>query len=346
MPIVMTDPTKNPRVGSMVLNLAAIWETNPNDTKFAEFPQLWKDGFALVSQLKTSIFQSLSVSPAAITQTSGGDSRRNQAEIANEQQADILSTADVCTNLEDEILTPLLRWFVELDYQYRNKPITVKQYGQMGVRANMEQVPPLQIDQRFEFRWFGVEQARNAQMMQQQIAAMNVIRGIPPQQYQGYTLNLVPVISAVIENAFGPRLSPEIFKNIKSQLSLDAETENEFLVEGLTLPVHALDEDREHMQVHLKAMQAGDPTGSVREHLMLHRFQMEKKLQMQQVQMAQEQMQQGVQPGMPGVPGGAGPGVAGTPRIGAQPGQVRGGQAPPGAIHHDRLQDATAAPRR
>ena len=42
MPIVMTDPSKNPRVGSMVLNLAAIWETNPNDTQFAQFPALWE----------------------------------------------------------------------------------------------------------------------------------------------------------------------------------------------------------------------------------------------------------------------------------------------------------------
>src|SRR5260221_6370180 len=52
MPIVMTDPSKNPRVGSMVLNLAAIWETNPKDTAFANFPQLWKDGLTIVGSLK------------------------------------------------------------------------------------------------------------------------------------------------------------------------------------------------------------------------------------------------------------------------------------------------------
>jgi hypothetical protein len=342
MPIVMTDPAKNPRVGSMVLNLAAIWETNPNDTKFAQFPALWKDGLTIVAALKNEIFQELSISPAAISQSTGGKAKRNQAEIAAEQQADILSTADVCTNLEDEILTPLLRWFVELDYQYRDKPLTVRQYGQMGVRAQMQDLPPIQVDRRFEFRWFGVEAARNAQMMQMQVSTMNVLRGIPPEQYQGYELNAVPIISALIENTFGPRLAPEIFKDIKSKLSLDPETENDFLMEGLTLPVHALDEDQEHMKVHLQAMKSGDPTGSVREHMMMHRFQMEKKMQAQLQGMAG--MQRGGQPGAPG--GGGQPGMAGSPRPGAQPAPPRGGQNPPGAIHHDRMQDASAAPRR
>jgi hypothetical protein len=341
LPIVMTDPSKNPRVGSMVLNLAAIWQTSPNDTKFAEFPQLWKDAFALVASAKQEIFQVLSVSPAAIAQSTGGPkTKRNQAEIANEQQVDILSTADVCTNLEDEILTPLLRWFVELDYQYRDRPLTVRQYGQMGLKVQMEEVPPLQVDRRYEFRWFGVEAARNAQMVQQQIATVNVVKGIPPQMYKGYDLNLVPFITNLFDSAFGPRLAPEIFRDIKSQLSIDAEMENSILVEGLTLPVHQLDDDQQHMKVHLEAMKAGDPSGAVRAHMMLHRIQMQQKLQMAMQGMA------GMQQGAPGSPGGAGPGAAGAPRPGAQPGQSRGGQQPAGAIHQDRLQGAGIAPRR
>jgi hypothetical protein len=340
MPIVMTDPAKNPRTGSMVLNLAAIWETDPKATQFAQFPQLWKDAFALVASAKQEIFQLLSISPAAIAQSTGGPkTKRNQAEIAAEQQVDILSTADVCTNLEDEILTPLLRWFVELDHQFRDRPLSVRQYGQMGLRMNMEDVPPLQIDRRFEFRWFGVEAARNTQMMQQQIAAVNVVKGIPPDQYKGYTLNLVPVISQLIENSFGPRLGPEIFKDIKSQLTIPPEMENDYLIEGLALPVHELDEDQQHMQIHLRAMQDGDPSGAVREHMFYHRVQMQKKMQM-----AMASMQQMQRPGVPGSPGGAGPGVAGTPRPGAQAGLPRP-QGPPGMVHPDQMQ-GTQEPRR
>ena len=340
MPIVMTDPAKNPRVGSMVLNLAAIWETNPKDTQFAQFPALWKDGLTIVGAIKTEIFQALSVSPANIPQSTGGKSKRNQAEVAMEQQVDILSTADTCTNLEDEVLTPLLRWFVELDYQYRDKKLTVRQFGQMGQRAAMQDIPPIQVDRRYEFRWFGVEAARSEQRLQMQISAINVVRGIPPELYKGYELNAVPAISQLIENSFGPRIAPEIFKSIKDKLSLDPETENEFLQEGLTLPVHELDEDQEHMKAHLQAMQGGDPSGSVREHMMMHRMQMEKKMQAQLAGM------QGMQHGQPGGPGGGQPGMAGSPRPGAQPAPPRGGQGPAGAIHHDRLQDAGAAPRR
>lgn len=338
MPIVMTDPSKNPRVGSMILNLAAIWETNPNDTKFAEFPPLWKDAFAMVASCKTEIFQLLSVSPAMIAQSSGQKAKRNQAEIAAEQQVDILSTADVCTNLEDEILTPLLRWFVELDYQHRDEDLTVRQYGQMGIRAKMEAIKPLQSDRRYEFRWFGVEAARNAQQVQLQVAAINVIKGVPPQQYQGYTLNLVPFIQQMIENSFGSRLAPEIFQDIKAKLTVAPEMENEFLVEGLTLPVHMLDDDQAHMQAHIEALKEGDPHGNIREHLMLHRFQMQQKMQMEQQSIQQMQGGQGGQP-----PGGGGQG--GGPRSGSVGGQPRGGQQPPGAIHQDRMQ-GTQAPRR
>lgn len=336
MPIVMTDPVKNPRVGSMVLNLAAIWETNPNDTKFAQFPQLWKDAFQIISQIKTEIFQILSVSPAQMPQSTGRkDGKRNQAEIALEQQVDILSTADVSTNLEDEILTPLLRWFVDLDYQFRDKPITVKQFGQMALRAKMVDVPIIENSRRFEFRWWGVEAARGAQAIQQQVSMINVIKQIPPQSYEGYKLNLVPVVLSLVENTFGARLTPEIFENLKQKLSMDPEMENEFLMEGLDLPVHELDEDQEHMKIHLKAMVNGDEHGSVRQHLLLHKQQMNQKMMMaaQSIQAMQGQ-------GMSGQPPGGGP------RQGAQPGQSRGGQQPPGAIHKDRMQDPGAAPRR
>ena len=63
---------------------------------------------------------------------------------------------------------------------------------------------------------------------------------------------------------------------------------------------------------------------------------------------AQQQAMQ--QPGQPGVPGGAiggqqQPGVAGTPRIGAQPGVPRA-QGPPGMVPPDQLRDPRMMPRR
>jgi hypothetical protein len=341
MPIVMTDPSKNPRVGSMVLNLAAIWETNPNDTKFAQFPQLAKDALAMVEWCKQQIFQALSVTPAMMPQSTGGKNKRNQAEIAAEQQADMLNTADAVTNAEDELGTPLLRWFVDLDHQFRDKDITIRQFGELGLKLAMVDVPPLASNKRYEFRWWGVDAAKSAQMLQQQIAAVNVVKGIPPQMMPGYKLNLVPMVQNLLENAFGARLAAQIFENVKDKLSVPAEMENRIMAQGFALPTHELDDDKEHLEEHLRAVQeTGDPTGSIQTHMYFHREQMNKKLMME-AQGAAPMMQ-----GAPGGPGGAGPGVAGTPRPGAQPGQARGGQNPPGAIHQDRLQGPDVAPRR
>ncbi len=343
MPIVMTDPEKNPRVGSMVLSLAAVWETSPNDTQVMQFPKLWEDGFAMVNACKAEVGQTLSVSPAAITQ--GAAEKMNQAEIAQEQQIDILTTADAVTVVEDGILTPMLDLFIELDHQFRDKPLTVRQFGQMGVEANLEEIPPVQMENRFVFRWFGVEQARSAQQIQQQIAGMNVIRGIPPQQLNGYQVNLVPIITQLVENTFGPRLAPLIFVSPEAQLPVPADQENALLSEGYEVPTHQMDDDQQHIAAHQAAIQQMEMMGEKKnnkkflEHIWKHTQQIQAK--------QQAAMQAQMQPpaGAPGVPGGAGPGVAGTPRQGAQPGQPRF-QGPSGMIHQDQMQDPTMMPRK
>ena len=99
LPIVMTDPEKNPRTGSMIMSMAAVWETSPKDTQVMNFPALWKDGFQMVNECKGEVSQTLSVSPAAITQGTSGTkagARPNQAMIAQEQQIDILTYGRQC----------------------------------------------------------------------------------------------------------------------------------------------------------------------------------------------------------------------------------------------------------
>lgn len=346
MPIVMTDPQKNPRVGSMVLSLAAVWETSPNDTKFAEFPQLWQHGFEMVAAAKAEVAQALSVSPAAIT--GGGaasKSKPSQAEIAQEQQIDILNTADAVTVVEEGILTPMLELFVEMDHQYRDKDVVVKQYGKMGVEAQMEAVPPIQFETRYQYRWFGVEQARAAQQIQQQIAGMNVIRGIPPQQLNGYKVNLVPIVTQLVENTFGPRLAPLVFVSPAQQMPVPVEQENTLLLSGFEVPTHEMDDDEQHIKAHALILQDAEGKNApnakkTQAHIFAH---------MQQIQLKQQAQMQ-AQGGAPGVPGGAmggepQPGVAGTPRQGAQPAQATGGQGPPGMIHQDQMKDPSVMPR-
>src|SRR5262249_28787418 len=108
LPIIMTDPAKNPRTSTMLLNLAAIWECDPASTRFAEFPSLFQDALAIIQADTAMIFQALGVNPAMMPQSTGrAGSRRNQAEVAMEQSVDILTTAEACSVIEEGILTPM-----------------------------------------------------------------------------------------------------------------------------------------------------------------------------------------------------------------------------------------------
>jgi hypothetical protein len=232
-------------------------------------------------------------------------------------------------------LTPIIDRFVKLDHQFRDEALMVPRYGGMGRRATLERIEPIQFDQRYSFRWLGVEAARNAQQMQQQIAAINVVRGIPPQQYGGREIDLVPAISQMIENAFGPRLAPLIFKEPSQMMPVPADQENMLLAHGFESPVHPMDDDNQHIQVHMMLLQAPGAGGQqkVRQHIFMHMQQQQKKIAMAQMQMQAQMQPQGI----PGAPGGGGqPGFPGTPRIGAQPGQPRM-QGPPGSMHIDKV---------
>jgi hypothetical protein len=194
----------------------------------------------------------------------------------------------------------------------------------------MEQVDPIQMDKKLSFRWFGVEQARNQQQVQQQIAGLNVVKQIPPDQMPGYKINLVPLVTHLCENLFGPRLAPEIFQDIKSQLSLEAPLENQWLAQGLDLAVSPMDDDAQHMKEHQQLMQAGDPLGNIAVHMRRHMLQMQLKQQAQV--MAQVQQQMGGQP------------QGGGPRSGGQSRAPRGGQQPAGMIGRDQIGPASGQP--
>lgn len=331
LPVVMTDPLKNPRTETMMLDLGAVWETSPNDTQIVTFPPLWKDCLDRAMAIKEQIFQTLGVNPSMIPQsTASTTKKRNQAELAMEAQVDILTTADVTTNIEDVILTPYVQRCVEYDHQFRDKPTTIRVYGEPGMKANMEDVDPIQLNERFEFRWFGVEAARDAAKMQQQIAWINVVRQLPPESMQGYRLNLIPVVVRGTENVFGPQLGAQVFEKIML-ITVDPMQENEMLLEGFPVEVHPGDNDIEHIQAHMQLLQAGDPHGNVRIHIQLHMAALQAKAQ-------QQQMPQQSKPGQQG------PGA----RPGGQASQGRPAQQPPGAIHKDSMGGAGAVttPRR
>ncbi len=333
----------------MILSMSAIWETSPKDTQILQFPQLWQHGFEMVSACKNEVSQTLNVSPAAITQgiSPQQKQKRIQAEVAQEQQVDILTTADAVTVIEEGILNPLLALFIELDHQYRDEDLTVQAFGETGVKAEMEKIPPIQMGKRYQFRWYGVEKARNAQQIQQQISTLNVVQqtagSAGPDALGGWKINLVPFITHLFENAFGPRLAPQIWKSPEDQMPVPVAEENAMLAEGFEVPTHQQDDDQQHIQAHMQLMQMMEMGGGaknkkkIQTHIWQHMQQAQKKqmaaMGMQpggpQPQQGQQQPQQKKQ----------------GPKPGGQANAPKPGQGPPGMIHQDAMK-GTQAPRK
>lgn len=336
MPIVMTDPQSNPRIGTMVLAMAAVWETNPNNTQLVKFPALWQDALGIVSATKAQIHESLGLNPAMMP--SGAGSRKpTQAQVAQEQTLAIEGTSDAVSTIEESILTPVAQRIFEYDQQYRDEPMLISHFGELGYEALQEKIPPVQFGTRYAFSWNGTAVSQSAQHIQQMISTMNVLRGIPPQQLAGRQLDVGPVLDSIVDVVFGPRLGPRVLKDVRSKLSVDPQIENEMLMANMPAMLSPLDDDAQHIQVHHQAgMQTGDPTHQIAAHIYLH-----------QQQMAAKAQAAAPQPGQPGIPGGNRPGVPGAPRIGAQPRGPRGAvQQPPGAVHPDQMQDPGMMPRK
>lgn len=336
LPVIMTDPEKNPRVGSMVMDLMAVWETSPRDTQPLQMPQLYQHAFNIVQSAERYIMATLGVNASMLPQSTGVPGRkRNQAEIAMEQQVDLLSTS-IEIGAAESLLTEVIGRFADYDAQFRDEELTIRTVGELGIEAAMEKVPPIQMGKRWQFRWFGVEQARTAQQIQQQIALLNVIRAMsqdPSVREAGYRLNAVPFIRTVTENAFGPRLAPEIFVNEHDRLTIPPEFENQMLEGTLLVVVSPMDDDPKHLQAHMPLMQHEDVAvrAAAAGHIAEHQQQMQKKQMMQMQQQMMQKMQQ-----MGGGPPGAGGGPKG-PAPGGQPAMPRQGRQPPGALHPDQM---------
>ena len=336
MPIIARAPGEGN--APLILNLAAVWDVDPNKIKFMEFPDLTERAVSRIVRATTAIFQSLGVNPSMLPQqSSSSGGKASQARVAQEQQVDLLTTAEAVSVVDEGILTPAVEWVVDLDHQFRDGDLTVRAFGEMGVRAAMIDVPPLQNRTRYQFSWCGAEQAKmNVAMQQQGTAFINILRGMRQDlMAEGYSLHLGPMLERASVNIFGPMTGSLILTDRRRELTVPPDIEDEMMVEGHDVPVHPLDNDAEHLQKHMKmAQETGDPHGVIRVHVALHLTQLQaKNAAMVKAQMA----------GQMGVPGGAGPGVAGTPRGGAPPRQGAQPAGPrlikqaPGAVPQDQM---------
>jgi hypothetical protein len=322
MPVILRDPASGNE--PIILNIAAVIDAPPNAIKALEWPDLTPRAVIRIQYCIQQIFQSLGVNPSMLPQQTN-QSRRNQAQIAQEQQIDLLTTA-IRVSVLEEVMTELAGWWVDLDYQYRDRDLIVRTHGVAGVRTNMQPIPPLRNREFYRFRWWGADQARyNAVLFQQMIAFINLMSNpalAEQMSRQGKQVDLTPIIEASTGAIFGPRY--KVVKDLRAQMSLDPEIENKMLADGMEVPVSIFDDDAKHMQAHSQAaMQSGDPNQIFRAHMQKHMLAMAAKQQA----MIMGQMQQ------PVGPGGGGQG----PKPGGQVMPMRPNRGPPGTVHPDRM---------
>jgi len=340
LPITMRDPAYI--TSPLILAPGAVWDVPPNGASFATMPPLWEAGSEILQALKAEIFQVLSVNSSMVTQST--KKKQNQAEVAQEQQIDLLTTGDSVRVIKDNILNRLMNFFMALDYQFRDKKLTVREYGEFGIRANLDQVPPFQLKRRTTYYWVGDELIKGAQQIQQKIGFMNVLMKLPPQLTPHYTMNMEPIILDAVETIYGPRLGRMTMQDMRSLLSMDPETENQLMDMGHTVQVHPTDNTEEHIASHTHSLQAdGDEHKLKATHILEHRVAAQQQLQAQQQQGQEQPGQDGGKPG-----GSQGPPSNPGGQPGAMPAQGRPAQQPPGAIHADRIgqSDPSAMPRR
>jgi hypothetical protein len=330
MPIIL----RKPMVGNapLILNLAAVWDVDPAEVKFAEFPDLSARARARIMDAMQIINTSLSVNAAMLPASTGRPGqKRNQAEVALEQSIDLL-TVDAAVEVPDQnILTPTVAWIVDLDYQFRDRELTVRAFGELGLRAMTIEVPPLQNRTHYTFTWCGAQQVKqNVAMMQQGTAAINMARGLTDAiRQEGYQLRLGPLLERQFSAIFGGELGSQSLVDLRHQMSVDPELENQMLADGFLVPVHTFDDAQKHLASHFQAKTLyGDPANTFQVHIQEHLMQAAAQNAAQVAQMA----------GAQGMPGGAGPGVSGRPAgappppPGAQPQPPRQMRGPPGMI--------------
>lgn len=352
MPMVRRTPGQGNK--PIVLNLGAIIDAAAGEIEFMAFPDLSARAKARIMDGMAIIFQSLSVNPSMLPMQQGVAGRRNQAQIAQEQQIDLLTVSEAVQVPEENLLTPLLAWMADLDYQFRDRHLTTRAFGELGIRAEMIDVPPLRNRAQYEFRWYGTEQTKsNIAMIQQGTAFLNVLNGMKPQvEAEGFRVTIAPLLERSALNIFGGA-GAQVLHDARHELSMDPMIENRLMADGHVVPTHPLDQDQQHLLAHgAEAQQTGDPHGTFRVHIAAHLTQMQAKAQAAMMAQAQQMMQQ-MQGGV-GVPGGAGPGVSGRPpgaqppQPGAQPQGPRILKGPNGAIPPEQMPRAggVVMPRR
>jgi len=263
------------------------WPIHPNDVAFLKPPDVSQSAVMTVQNTADMIdnFPGFEKIP-----TTG---RRPATQVSAMQQDRGITILDWSENIECMVMNKFLKKCYMLNQQFLDDEVAFKVMGK-----DLERMSPEELIGDYHFYWMGANNTQNMIVKSQQMLnGLEIMTKIPStMEEQGDPWY---VFKEWWKKGLGLDNADRITKKIDLTEQLNPQQENYILALGKQLPVNPMDNDEEHIQWHLQAIQS--PTLSeyvksiIKFHIQLHYDKMTKNKMASQMSQMNSQGQGGNQ---------------------------------------------------
>lgn len=278
-PIVKYDPGRVININSIVFAPGAMWAlSDPDAVKFDRAPDVSATAMNMMNTVKALIEEYPGVQNIPMT------GRKAATHIAAIQEEFSLPIADLSENIEEQVMSPLLKKYHMLNQQYISDEEVFYVTGKSGIKE-WKRLSPEQLVGDYHFYWRGSNQASNLHVKNRQMMEfLNVaMPAIPYLQSQGKQLNVDYVLERIWKDGFALDGLDKLFtEGMEDEVPVDPNQENILLSVGKFVPISAGEDDQAHIQIHQPLLQHPDPyvRKAVTKHIMMHSFRLQQMQQM------------------------------------------------------------------
>lgn len=278
-PIVKYDPGRVININSIVFAPGAMWAlSDPDAVKFDRAPDVSATAMNMMNTVKNLIEEYPGVQNVPMT------GRKAATHIAAIQEDFSLPVADLSENLEEQVMSPMLKKCHMLNQQYISDEEVFYVTGKSGMKE-WKRLSPEQLIGDYHFYWRGSNQATNIHVKNRQMMEfLNVgLPAVPYLESQGKRLNVDYILKRIWKDGFALDGLDKLFdEGMEDEVPVDPNQENLLLAVGKFVPISAGENDQEHMQVHQPLMNHPDPyvRKAVTRHQMMHSYRLQQMQEM------------------------------------------------------------------
>jgi len=289
-PIVKVDPARIQNLQSIVLAPGAMWQCEPDAVVFDRPPSLLGEGLATFNALKLLCEEYANIGGFMPMTTK----RTTATEVAMHSQMMSTFIASAITDIETQMLTPLLQKSFLLDKLFLPEIKLKKILGHLAYQLNIKDNAKQVLEAEYGFRWIGTIQSTNLVVKSQQLINLLQMLGQVAQAMPQNAINFELIIREAWRCLGNTNIDDIIIKPEK-QIPRDPQEENELMSLGKEVDVNPEDNDQTHIGLHnAKSVEFQDTHPTIFnlfvEHIRKHIRQMQQKVMAQQQMMAQQMM--------------------------------------------------------